>query len=89
MFRIITTDGSDLGITETVNYIKIHSNGCFVPTTKEDAIGVAFHSVPYNLLGHEVIADTKTVVVSEVDGGNHILTHQNSIDGLLKAVLEG
>lgn len=89
MFKIITTKGTELGISESVNYIKIHSNGCFVPSTKEEAIGVAFNSVPYNLLGHEDIPGAKTVVVSEIDGGDHILTHQNSIEGLLKAVLEG
>ena len=89
MYRIITTDGAELGITEAVNYIKIHSNGCFVPTTQSEAIGVAFQNIPYNLLGHEEIVDAKTVVVSEVDGGSHILSHQSSIEGLLKSVLEG
>ena len=89
MYRIITTDGTELGITEAVNYIKIHSNGCFVPTTRGEAIGVAFQSIPYNLLGREEIVDAKTVIVSEIDGGSHIFSHQSSIEGLLKTVLEG
>ena len=70
MFRIIKTNGTELGITESVHYIKIHANGCFTTATKADAIGVAFRSVAYNLIGHEEIADAETVIVSETDAGN-------------------
>ena len=73
MFRIITTNGVELGITESVNYIKINSrNGCFNACGKDDAIGVAFKGTPYNLFGHNEINDAETVFVSSVDGGSEI-----------------
>ena len=73
MFRIITTEGVELGLTEDVRYIKRNErNGCFNRCDKADAIGVAFHSIPYNLRGHSDIPDTDTVFVVEVDGGDKL-----------------
>ena len=72
MFRIIKTNGTELGVTESVNYIKIHKNGCYTTATRADAIGVAYNSVAYNLIGHDDIADTDTVIVCEIDGGKEI-----------------
>ena len=69
MFRIITTNGVELGFTETVRYIKRNPNQCFVACDKKDAIGVAYNSTPYNLLGHNEIEEAETVIVSEFDGG--------------------
>lgn len=69
MFRIIKTNGEELGMTEKVNYIKIASNGCFISADKKDAIGVAFNSSPYNLFGHDEIKDVDTVLIREIDGG--------------------
>lgn len=89
MYRIIKIDGTELGITDSVNYIRISDNGCFTPTTRKDAIGVAFKSVAYNLVGHEEIEGADTVVVSEVDGGQEIKTHQTAIEGLIQTILEG
>ena len=81
MFRIIKTNGTELGVTESVNYIKIHKNGCYTTATKADAIGVAYNSVAYNLIGHEDIADTDTVIVRKIDGGKEInhLTEENKL----------
>ena len=77
MFRIITTDGVELGITEEVRYIKINQrNGCFNACDKKEAIGIAFQSNPYNLFGHEEITDVKTVLVVPVDGGTEISSLQ-------------
>lgn len=83
MFRIIKTDGTELGITDSVNYIKIGASGCFAPTTKEDAIGVAFQSTPYNLVGHEEIEGADTVIVSAIDGGAEVHSIANTINILL------
>lgn len=60
MYRIIKIDGTELGITDSVNYIRYGDNGCFTPATREDAIGVAFKSVAYNLVGHEDIEGAGT-----------------------------
>ena len=69
---MITTSGKQLGYADKILYIKISKSGCFVPAAKEDAVGVAFDSNPYNLEGHSEIADAETVLVREVDGGSVI-----------------
>lgn len=89
MYRIIKIDGTELGITDSVNYIRYGDNGCFTPATREDAIGVAFKSVAYNLVGHEDIEGAGTVVVSEIDGGQELKSHQTTIESLIRTILEG
>lgn len=89
MYRIIKIDGTELGVTDSVNYIKISENGCFTNATVEDAVGVAFNSVAYNLVGHNEIEEADTVVVSKIDGGYEIKSHQTAIEGLIQTVLEG
>lgn len=89
MYRIIKTDGTVLGITDSVNYIKISNNGCFSNAISKDAIGVAFNSIAYNLIGYTEINGADTVIVSEIDTGYEIKSHQNAIDSLIQTVLEG
>ena len=89
MYRIIKIDGTELGVTDSVNYIKISENGCFTNATAEDAVGVAFNSVAYNLVGHNEIEEADTVVVSKIDGGYEIKSPQTAIEGLIQTVLEG
>lgn len=89
MYRIIKIDGTELGVTDSVNYIKISENGCFTNATAEDAVGIAFNSVAYNLVGHNEIEEADTVVVSKIDGGYEIKSHQTAIEGLIQTVLEG
>ena len=81
MFRITTTKGVELGLTEEVVYIRVNArNGCFNRCDKKDAIGVAFHGNPYNLFGHKELPDLETVIVSEVDGGDKVYkTEQENI----------
>ncbi len=83
MFRIIKIDGTELGITDSVNYIKIGEGGCFTNATVHDAIGVAFNSVAYNLVGHTDIESADTVVVSTIDGGAEVGSLANTINVLL------
>lgn len=89
MYRIIKIDGTELGITDSVLYIKIGSSGCFTPAAKKDAIGVAYNSVAYNLVGHSDIKDADTVVVCEIDGGKFVAQQQQVVDELLLTMLEG
>ena len=89
MYRIIKIDGTELGITDSVNYIKIGASGSFTAATEIDAIGVAFQSVAYNLVGHEEIADAETVVISKIDSGEEIKEHQTAIASLIQTALEG
>lgn len=89
MYRIITTDGTELGITDTVNYIRYGNSGCFVLCQEEDAIGVAFDGAPYNLIGNNEIQEADTVVVSKVDGGSMVSYQRSLIDELIITALEG
>lgn len=83
MCRIIKTDGTELGITESVRYIKIGTYGDFVVATEEEAIGVAYKGTPYNLIGHSEIENADTVVVSVIDGGDEVGSMSNTINILL------
>ncbi len=69
MYRIIKTNGAELGITDAPVYIKRNESGSLAPCTAAEAIGVAYGSVPYNLLGHKDIEGAETVLVKEMDGG--------------------
>ena len=74
MYKITKIDGADVGYTDSVIYIKIASNGCFIQTDKADAIGVAYAGTPYNLFGHNEISDADEVMVIEQDSGQKIGT---------------
>lgn len=89
MYRIIKIDGTELGITDSVNYIKIGESGCFTNATSSDAIGVAFRGEAYNLFGHNEIEGRDTVIVSKFDGGGELGDHKTAIDGLIQTILEG
>lgn len=88
MYRIIKIDGTELGITDSVNYIKIGVSGDFTNATEADAIGVAFKSEPYNLLGHDDIENADTVIVSKIDGGIMAYEQRSLVDELILAALE-
>lgn len=88
MFRIIKIDGTELGVTDSVNYIKIDVSGSFTTANAEDAIGVAFNSVAYNLVGHSMIEGAETVVVSRVDAGT-MISELASYTELAAAIREG
>ena len=63
MYRIITTEGTELGITDSVLFIKVSAEGAYVEATEDEAVGIAFESTPYNLNGHTEIAGAKTVIL--------------------------
>lgn len=88
MYRIIKIDGTELGITDSVTYIKISESGSYVNATEENAIGVAFNSEPYNLIGHDDIDGVDTVVVSKIDGGQ-LVKEMASYAELASAIREG
>lgn len=88
MYRVIKTDGTELGITDSVNYIKIGASGNFASATEADAVGIAFNSEPYNLVGHDDIEGVDTVVVSKIDGGQ-LVKEMASYAELAAAIREG
>lgn len=90
MYRIIkVSDGTEIGVTDTVEFIRYGKSGCFVPTDEGNAIGVAYNGIPYNLIGHDDIEDADTVVVSKFDGGGVVAEQQHLVDELILTVLEG
>lgn len=88
MYRVIKIDGTELGIVDSVTYIKFGSSGDYTVATEQDAIGVAFDSVPYNLVGHDEISEADTVVVSYVDAGK-VIQEAASYAELAAAIREG
>jgi hypothetical protein len=71
MYKIIDTDnGKIIGYTNKVLYIRLKTEtGSYVSCKYEAAEGVVFNSVPYNLSGHTMKEELKTVAVSEDDDG--------------------
>ena len=69
MYRIMTANGTEIGVAEAPLYIKRGASGCFTPCAASDAIGIALDGTPYNLMGHDEITGAETVNVLEFDGG--------------------
>lgn len=63
MFQILKINGEELGFADTVRYIKIAENGCYVESKANEAIGIAFKGEPHKL---------DEVILKEVDGGKII-----------------
>ena len=90
MYRIVkVSDGKELGMVETVTYVKIGSSGDFAIAKKENATGVVFDGTAYSLIGHDEIEGAETVVVSEIDGGTAVSRQQSAINEMIQTILEG
>ena len=74
MFRILKLDGTEVGITESINYIKYHErNCCYVSAKPAEATGVAFNSKAYQLKGKPELKNAKdTVRIVTFDGGKEL-----------------
>jgi len=80
MVQIIrVSDGKELGITDAPIYIK-KGNHCLTDATENDAIGVAYQSTPYNLLGHDEIEGAETVILSPIDVGSYIAQQRKAAE---------
>lgn len=86
MYLIMKTDGTELGIVEEPTYIKIGRSGCYTNATRADAIGVAYDSTPYNLIGHSEVKDAETVEVVYINVGEELRKKQAEIDSLNEIV---
>lgn len=74
MYRIIrVNDGVELGVSDSIVYIKVSNAGSYIETAQEEAIGVACNGTPYNLFGYSEIEDAETVIVIKDDSGRAIL----------------
>lgn len=90
MYKIIKKDGTLLGITDKVNYIKPHltEENIFIPATKEDAKGIAFKNIQYNLENQAFIIGAEEVIAYELDA-TYVLENYATWDDLAKAYEEG
>lgn len=61
MYKIHTPNG-ETSLTEKPNFIRVHSNNCFILTDRARAEGFAYHGIPY------LFADG--AMCYEVDGGD-------------------
>ncbi len=87
MYRVITTDGAELGITDSVLFIKRSSEGTFIETDEADAVGIAFNGEPYNLPGHTEIQNAKTAVLVKTTLAQ-ILLEQSTAANKLQANMD-
>ncbi len=73
MYRIIKMDGSELAVVAKAMWVKIGPSGSLAPAkNRGDAVGIAYQSVAYNLLGFDRIPDAETVMVADLDAGKLI-----------------
>lgn len=82
MYRIFKEDGTQIGVADELNYIKVSSNGTFILCDKEDAVGLAFNGTPYSLMGTEGIESLDKVTATFVEYSKEIVDSQtvNSIN---------
>lgn len=66
----ILINGREIGITESLTYIRQQSNGTFALCDESIAQGIAFAGAPYQLAGRPAMATMlPTVSVCAIDGG--------------------
>lgn len=81
MYKIVDAKtGQIYGAVETVTYIKISDNGTYIVASPDEAVGVAFNSNPYNLIGHDEISGAKTIVPIEFNSGDDIFKLNQAAD---------
>ena len=85
MYKIIK-DGTTIGLTEFLTYIKQHDNGCFVLCPEPEASGIAFDGKVYHLLGREALEGVSTIMLEEVDAGSEI-TKAKEMNGIVFVTL--
>ena len=91
LYKIIdTSTGEIIGMTAAVNYIRRKSEtGALVVAKKiQDATGIAYKSIPYNLSGTDGIDADITVVISEFDEAEYMHELKNSAEMLEDAICE-
>jgi len=80
LYRIIKMDGSELAVVAKAMWVKIGPSGSLAPAkNRGDAVGIAYQSTAYNLLGFDRIPDAETVMVAEVDDGEYIQDVKNAM----------
>lgn len=80
---ILESTGELLGVVSNPNFICLkEATGCFVPTKRQNATGVAYQSKPYNLFGTDGVGVEESIVISEIDDGEYISELANEVKGI-------
>lgn len=83
MFRLVKTDGTEIGITDTPRFIKRDATtGVFVTADESEAVGIAFKGKPYNLFGHDEIQDAPVVLLVKFNIGD-IVREQRDVSSIM------
>ncbi len=74
MYKILSTDGTQIAVTEEIRYIRKHSNGAYVQTDADTAEGVAVNGTAYSIIGQEPLDGAEeTVIIREFDGASALI----------------
>lgn len=79
MYKIISTTGNAVGLTEKPTYIKTAANGSYILCSEADATGIAHNGKPYHLLDREEMEGLDTVYLLEVDAGNELAATNKAV----------
>ena len=79
MYKILKEDGTTLGYTEYLHYIKKSKSGCFIEATEKDAIGIIFNGTLYNIDGQSSIEEAESVLLQKTDAGTEQREIQDKI----------
>jgi hypothetical protein len=82
VYRIFKEDGTEIGVADELNYIKVSSNGTFILCEESEAVGIAFNGTPYSLMGTEGIESLDKVTATFVEYSKEIMDSKtvNSIN---------
>lgn len=89
MYQVIK-DNMVMAYVDSPVFIRMHTNGCYVAATEDEAQGIAIQSTPYHILGREDLPGAvATVMTVKIDGGILAAEQKRAIDGLIVNILEG
>ncbi len=79
MYHIIINEEIK-GFLETPRYIKINpETRAYIEAKLDEAVGVAFGGIAYNLIGHDEIPDAPQAIVKEIDGAEIVFNDSTKI----------
>ena len=67
MYRLYSASNENIGVTEKLNYVRLHANGCYVLCEEKEAQGIAFNGEVYSLGLANSFTDKPVVRVTKTD----------------------
>ena len=86
MYKVIS-DGEDVGYTDTVVYVRLHENGCYIPCDEAEADGFCV-KLPYEYTDEEenavrTLQDTVFAIPGHVMHGEEAVAELSRVEGAL------